>query len=200
MAKGNNSMQAHTKNLFKMVATLATIAVVSAFVLSSVYQITKEPIAKAKDAKELSAISQVVGEFDNNPFAEKMTIITSDKKDKLTFFPARKNGVINSFAIKTYSNSGFGGKIEMIAGFYIDGSIKSFKITSHQETPGLGSKADEAKFKQQFDGFNPKKHKFKVKQDGGDIDAVTAATITSRAVIDAITRALDAYNNFNAGK
>ena len=45
----------------------------------------------------------------------------------------------------------------------------------------------------------PSKHKFKVKQDGGEIDAVTAATISSRAVISAIQRAVDAYNNFNAG-
>ena len=183
-----------------MLFTLTIIAVVSAFLLSSVYQITKEPISKAKDKRELDAISQVVGEFDNDPFAEKMTIITSDKKDKLDFFPARKNGSINSFAIKTYSNSGFGGRLEMIVGFYIDGSIKSFKITNHSETPGLGSKADEDKFKQQFDGFNPKKLKLKVKQDGGDVDAVTAATITSRAVLDAINKAIDAYYNFNAGK
>ena len=188
------------KNFLKMVITLTIIAGLSAYMLSSVYQLTKEPIAKAKDNRELEAISQVVEEFDNNPFAEKMTIMTSDKKDKLTFFPARKKGNITSFAIKTFSNNGFGGKLEMIVGFYIDGAIKSFKITSHQETPGLGSKADEQRFKEQFDGFHPTKQKLKVKQDGGDIDAVTAATITSRAVIDAITRATDAYKNFNTGK
>ena len=192
-----------TKNhqmFFKMLFTLTVIAILSALVLSHVYNLTKEPIAKAKDNRELEAISEVVSEFDNDPFAEKMIISTTDKKDKLEFFPARKNGVINSFAIKTYSNSGFGGRLEMIVGFYIDGAIKNFKITQHQETPGLGSKADEPKFKQQFDGFNPSKHKFKVRQDGGEIDAITAATITSRAVIDAITRAINAYHNFNTGK
>ena len=193
-------MNSNIKNLTKLLSTLTVIAVVSAFLLSSVYQITKEPIAKAKDKRELEAISQVVGEFDNDPFSEKMTIMTSDKKDKLEFFPARKGDGINSFAIKTYSNNGFGGKIEMIVGFYIDGSIKNFKITNHSETPGLGSKADEEKFKQQFDGFDPKKLKLKVRQDGGDIDAVTAATITSRAVLDAIDKAINAYNVFNAGK
>ena len=188
------------KTFFKVLASLTGIAVVSAFVMSGVYQITKEPIAKAKDSQELEAISEVVEEFDNDPFAEKTIITTPDKKHKLAFFPARKNGVINSFAIKTYSNNGFGGRIEMIVGFYIDGAIKNFKITEHQETPGLGSKADENKFKSQFDGFNPNKHIFKVKKDGGEIDGITAATITSRAVIDAIQRAVDAYNNFNAGK
>lgn len=187
------------KMFLKMLATLTIIAVLSAFVLASVYKLTEKPIQEAKDQRELEAISQVVEAFDNNPFAEKMIITTPDKKHRLELFPARKNGSINSFAIKTYSNSGFGGRMELIAGFYIDGSIKSFKIIEHHETPGLGSKADEPKFKNQFDGFNPNKHKFKVRQDGGDIDGITAATITSRAVIDAIQRAVDAYNNFNAG-
>ncbi len=187
------------KIFLKMLATLTIIAVLSAFVLASVYKLTEKPIQEAKDQRELEAISQVVEAFDNNPFAEKMIITTPDKKHRLELFPARKNGSINSFAIKTYSNSGFGGRMELIAGFYIDGSIKSFKIIEHHETPGLGSKADEPKFKNQFDGFNPGKHKFKVRQDGGDIDGITAATITSRAVIDAIQRAIDAYNNFNAG-
>lgn len=187
------------KIFLKMLATLTIIAVLSAFVLASVYKLTEKPIQEAKDQRELEAISQVVEVFDNNPFAEKMIITTPDKKHRLELFPARKNGSINSFAIKTYSNSGFGGRMELIAGFYIDGSIKSFKIIEHHETPGLGSKADEPKFKNQFDGFNPGKHKFKVRQDGGDIDGITAATITSRAVIDAIQRAIDAYNNFNAG-
>ncbi len=187
------------KIFLKMLATLTIIAVLSAFVLASVYKLTEKPIQEAKDQRELEAISQVVEAFDNNPFAEKMIITTPDKKHRLELFPARKNGSINSFAIKTYSNSGFGGRMELIVGFYIDGSIKSFKIIEHHETPGLGSKADEPKFKNQFDGFNPGKHKFKVRQDGGDIDGITAATITSRAVIDAIQRAIDAYNNFNAG-
>lgn len=193
MASANNS------SFFRLVFTLTLIAVLSAFILGTVQNFTKEPIQKAKDARELEAISAVVNEFDNNPFAEKMIVTTPDKQHKLELYPARKNGAINSFAIKTYSDAGFGGRIELVVGFYIDGAIKNFKVIDHKETPGLGSKINEPRFKDQFDGFNPAKHKFKVKQDGGEIDAVTAATISSRAVIDAIQRAVDAYNNFNAG-
>ena len=182
-----------------MMITLVVIASLSAFVLAKVENLTKDPIRKAKDQRELQAISEVVGEFDNNPFDEQMTIFTPDKKHKLTLYPARKNGNITSFAIKSYSNAGFGGRIELITGFYIDGAIKSFKVIEQKETPGLGSKINEPAFKDQFDGFNPAKHKLKVRQDGGDIDAVTAATISSRAVIDAIQNAVDAYNNFNTG-
>lgn len=193
-------MNSNTKTFIKMTITLVSIGVLSAFMLSSVYLLTKKPIAKALADKELTALKQIVGDFDNDPFAEQTIIYSKDKKDKFVLFPIRKDGIVNSFAIKTYSNNGFGGKIEMLVSFYIDGSIKNFKITSHQETPGLGSKADEDKFKTQFDGFNPLRHKLKVRQDGGDIDGVTAATITSRAVIDAIQKAIDAYQNFNTGK
>ena len=199
MAVGDKNMAKNKSSFLKMVSVLTIIAVISAFVLAFVENITKEPIQKAKNQKELDAIAEVVGEFDNDPFAEQMTITTPDKKHKLKLYPARKNGVVSGFAVKTYSNSGYGGRIELIVGFYIDGSIRTFKITKHNETPGLGSKADEPKFKKQFDGFNPNKHKFRVRQDGGEIDGITAATITSRAVIRAIKQAVKAYNNFNKG-
>lgn len=182
--------------LGKMVLTLTIIALFSAFILGAVEQLTREPIQKAKNQRELEAISEVVKDFDNNPFTEKMIILSADKKDKLELYPARKDGIVNSVAIKTYSNNGFGGKIEMMVGLFIDGSITGYKIIDHKETPGLGTKVSEPKFKEQLNGFNPKKNKLKVRQDGGDVDAVTAATISSRAVLDGISRAVDAYNNF----
>lgn len=182
------------------VAALVGIACLSAYALGYVHAITKEPIQKAKDAKELQAIAEVVNEFDNNPFAEKMVITGKNKKNKLTMYPARKDGKLNSVAIKSYTNTGFGGKVEIITGFNVDGSIKSFKVISSNETPGLGSKVDDPKFKQQLSGFHPQKQILKVKQDGGDVDAVTAATISSRAVLKAIGSAFDAFNNFSSGK
>lgn len=191
--------QNNIKDFIVPVATLVIIAVVSAFVLGYVHQVTLEPIQQAKDNQELAAIAEVVNDFDNNPFAEKMVITTKNKKHKLIMYPARKDGSLNSVAIKTYTNTGFGGRVELMAGFNVDGSIKSFKIISSHETPGLGSKVDEPKFKEQFSGFHPQKQILKVRQDGGDVDAVTAATISSRAVLKAIERAFDAFANFNSG-
>ncbi len=188
------------KDFLAPTVTLVVIAGASAFILGYVHQVTLEPIRQAKDNQELEAIAEVVNEFDNNPFVEKMIITTKNKKDKLVMFPARKDGKLNSVAIKTYSNSGFGGRIEVMAGFNVDGSIKGFKVISSQETPGLGSKVDEPKFKEQFSGFNPHRQVLKVKQDGGDVDAVTAATISSRAILRAINRAYNAFSNFNSGK
>ena len=148
---------------------MLVVACGSAAVLAWVYAITREPIKKAGEAKELEAVAEVIyGGFDNDPFQEKTYINTADGKERLVLFPARRNGTISGVAIKTSTNKGFGGKME-------------------------------PRFKEQFAGIRPKKHLFKVKQDGGEIDAVTAATISSRAVIDAIQKAYDAYNKFSTG-
>ncbi|MBR2922561.1 MAG: RnfABCDGE type electron transport complex subunit G [Alphaproteobacteria bacterium] len=187
------------KEFIVPVITLVVIASVSAFMLGYVHDVTFNAIQKAKDNHELQAISEVVNEFDNDPFAEKTTIMTKDKKDKLIMYPARKGGKLTSVAIKSYTNTGFGGRIEVMTGFNVAGSIKTFKVISSNETPGLGSKVDDPKFKNQLTDFYPHRQILKVKQDGGDIDAVTAATISSRAVLRAIERAYDAFTNFNSG-
>lgn len=187
-------------SLPNMVLILVLVAGLSALILGFVYEKTKEPIQNSKDNRELEAITEIVpAGFDNNPFAEKTIITTSDNKSRLEMYPVRTNGVITALAIKSYSNKAFGGKIEIIVGITLDGKLSGYKVIDHKETPGLGTKVMEDKFSHQFTGMNPDKIDFRVKQDGGDIDAVTAATISSRAVVDAIQRAYDAYNKFSAG-
>ena len=95
-------------------------------------------------------------------------------------------------------DSGFSGRIELIVGFLLDGTINGYKIIDQKETPGLGTKVSENKFSEQFKGMNPGSGSFKVRQDGGEIDAVTSATISSRAVIDAIKRGYDNYTRFSS--
>ncbi len=186
--------------LLSMAAALVIISGLAASILGYVHQITLLPIQTAKDNAELEAISKVIGtDFDNNPFDERTTITTADGKDKLELYIARKDGIIKSFAIKTFSRKAFSGRIEVMAGFSIDGTVLGYEIISSQETPGLGSKVGEPKFKSQFKGMRPEQPEFKVRQDGGEIDAVTAATISSRAVVDAIQRAYDAYRKLSGG-
>ena len=182
-----------------MIAALLAVAVLSAAALGYVYQITKEPIARAKDQKTLDAIREVVGTFDNNPFAEKTTIATPDGKSELELYPARENGIVTSVAIKTFSDNGFGGRIELIIGMLMDGTVTGYKFIEQKETPGLGTKIAESKFADQFIGLNSYHDQFKLKKDGGEIDAVTGATISSRAVIDAVEKAVSTYKKFNAG-
>lgn len=187
---------------FNMVVVLVSVAVFSALVLSCVYQLTLKPIKQAQNARELNAIKEVIyGDFANNPFEEGHQIVTDHGKGKVDLYPARdENGKIIGVAVKTYSNNGFGGRIELMLGLMVDGTINKYKVIKHKETPGLGSKITESKFSDQFHGKNPGKKKiFKVKQDGGELDAVTAATISSRAVVDAIKRGYKALNKLSTG-
>lgn len=156
--------------------------------LGYVYSLTKGPIENAEKQKVNNAIKLVVPEFDNDPGSEVY------KVDDLDFFPAKKNGQLVAVAIKTYSNNGFSGYISVMVGIKPDGSICGTSVMEQKETPGLGTKMKEPKFKDQFDGKNPKQFKLQVKKDGGDVDAITAATISSRAFCDAIERAFTAYS------
>ena len=179
-------------NIFSMIAALLIVSICSAISIGYVYQKTFEPIAAAKKAKIMSAIKEMVGPFDNNPFEERTAI----SGNEVELYPARENGTITSVAVKSFSNQGFGGKIELILGILMDGTISGNKVTQQNETPGLGSKVTEEKFTSQFIGLNTHSDKFSLSKEGGEIDAVTGATISSRAVIDAVQKAVSAYNNF----
>ncbi len=189
------------KNFLKMSLPLIIISCLCAGILGYTFQITKEPIKEAKNKAQLHAIAEVIPEeFDNNPFAEKLLIRGDNKRDILELYPATKEGQFVGVAIKTTSQSGFGGKIELIVGFYMDGRINKFKLISHKETPGLGTKVEDTKFMTQLNGFNPRYGVLKVRQDGGDVDAVTAATISSRAVLEAIDKAYNKYQKYKENR
>ena len=181
--------------LRNMITAMVITAALAGAVLGISYKITKGPIEAAKDTRKMEAVKEVVfGEFDNNPFQDRIEI----GKTGIELYPARQGSKITSIAVKTYSNNGFSGRIELIVGFLLDGTINGYKIIDQKETPGLGTKVSENKFSEQFKGMNPGSSNFKVRQDGGEIDAVTSATISSRAVIDAIKRGYDNYTRFSS--
>lgn len=187
---------AKTESTFKnMVLSLGLIALGAAACLSFVYQMTKKPIEISNLNKKLNAIRTVVPEFDNNPDAEMFRLPTGEG-DSLDVFPAKKGDEIVGYAVSTYTNEGFSGNITMMAGFKPDGSIIDVSILGQKETPGLGTKMAEPAFKDQFRGKNPAEFALKVKKDGGPVDAITAATITSRAFCDAVQRG---YNTLQKG-
>lgn len=180
--------------LLNMVLAMVIVATIASTVLSFSYIITKKAVDFSKNAKELEAIKEVVvDEFDNNPFEDKIILPNSN----IVVYPIRQGSKIKSLAIKTQTQMGYNGKIELIVGFLLDGTINGYKVIDQKETPGLGTKITESKFSSQFVGINPGEVEFKVKQDGGDIDAITSATISSRAVVDAIQKAFDVYNKLN---
>lgn len=188
---------ANTESTFRnMVLSLTLIALVSSALLGFVYEVTKEPIAQSNLNKKLDAIRQVVPEFDNNPNDEMFLLPTGDG-DSLEVYPAKKGDIIIGYAVNTYTNNGFSGNIKLMAGFKPDGSIFNITVLEHKETPGLGTKMADPGFKDQFIEKNPAEFELRVKKDGGPVDAITAATISSRAFCDAVQRA---YNTLQKGE
>ena len=182
----------------KMIKVILTVAVVSGLMLSFVYLQTKEPIQNAQNKMISESMKEVVAtEFDNNPYEEKLVVQRG--KEKFTIYPARKDGYVTSLILKTHSNKGYGGRLDVLVGFSLDGTVGNYKVIKHQETPGLGSRVNDDSFKKNIIGKKPDKETFKVRQDGGEIDAITGATITSRALIDAIQKVYRGYLKFNSG-
>ncbi len=187
---------AKTESSFKnMVLSLSLISLVASACLGFVYEFTKEPIELSNLNKKVNAIKLVVPDFNNNPYDERFRLATGEG-DSLDVYPARKDDVIVGYAVNTYTNKGFSGNINLMAGFKPDGSIINITVLEHKETPGLGTKMSDPGFKDQFNEKNPGSFKLKVKKDGGEVDAITAATISSRAFCDAVQRA---YNTLQKG-
>jgi len=176
--------------LRNMLLSLTLISLCASASLGVVHRLTKEPIEISKLNKKLNAIKQVVPEFNNNPNNE-MYRLPTPEGDSLEIYPATKDGEPVGFAVRTYSEKGFSGNIWLMAGFKPDGTIVNVSVLEHKETPGLGTKMTEAAFKDQFIDKNPGATRLKVRKDGGDIDAITAATISSRAFCDAVDRAFE---------
>ena len=178
-------------NFINMVVVLFAISLVASAGVGYVYTLTQEPIAQAAQAKQQQAISNVIpGEFDNDPAAEMWT--KEIDGGVLEFYPAKRGGELVGTAVKTFSNGGFNGYIEIMAGFNPDGSIYDYSVLVNNETPGLGTKMNDwfrKGGKGDVTGKAPGTAGLKVAKDGGDVDAITAATISSRAFLDAINRA-----------
>jgi len=175
-----------------MVVALFLVTAIAATSLGYVYELTKEPIALAIAAKKEAAIKKVLPEFDE---VKSFKVMPVSGKDSIEFNEARLNGEIIGTAIETYTDDGFSGRFKIMVGFLPDGTIHNTSLLEHKETPGLGDKMDakKSKFPNQFMGKNPESFKLTVSKDGGDVDAITAATISSRAFCDAVKRAYETY-------
>ncbi len=173
-----------------MVLTLLVVTAISSLAASGVYNLTKGPIAEVKRLKQEKAINDVMPGFSE---LQRDAEIPAGGGDSLVLFKGIKDGENIGVAVNTYTNIGYSGLIKLMVGFQADGTINNYELLEHKETPGLGTKMEDAAFKDQFKGKNPATFKLKVVKDGGDVDAITAATITSRAVCDAIQRAYDTY-------
>ena len=169
---------------------LLVICLVCSGLLAGVYALTKEPIDAAAKGKNEAAIMEVLPE----------TAVAVEEERTVEFEGASytynlgydEQGNTVGCAINV-APVGFGGPIAIKVGFDVNGVIWNTKVLSQAETPGLGAKCVESAFSAQFKGFNPAEKTLAVKKDGGDVDAITASTITSRAYTDGIALAVKVF-------
>ena len=181
-----------------MVTTLFLVTLLAAGLLGSVYALTKEPIRLAELKRKNEAIGVVVPGFNNEPSQEVNKLFMDG--DTLYFYTARQGEKVLGTAVETFTNLGFSGEFKLMVGFAPDRSIIDIAVIKHAETPGLGDKMerDKSEFHVQFMGQDPESFNLAVKKDRGDVDAITASTITSRAYCDAVQRAYDALGQLES--
>ena len=176
------------KSSFKnMTLCLFAICLVCSGLLAGVYALTKEPIDLAAKAKNEEAIKEVLPETAVTIEEERTVEMSGETYTYNLAYDEVGNTVgcaINVSAL------GFGGPIVIKVGFDVNGIVWNTKVLSQAETPGLGAKCVEPAFADQFRKFDTQEKKLGVKKDGGDIDAITASTITSRAYIKGIETAV----------
>ena len=183
-----------------MVVSLLVITLVSGFALGFVNELTIEPKAKAKLERKINAIKLVLPEFDNNPVEDFKIVKSKFAKDSVEMYPAFKNGEFVGTAVIGLSEKGYSGLIKIIVGFNPDESIKNIVVLEQKETPGLGTKMKDEKFMRQFRGKKPSEFNLKPEKDGGDVDALTGATISTRAFGEATQMAYDVFVETNPSK
>ena len=186
------------KDVLKMIFTLTVVCLVAATSLAKVYDMTKDAIAESKRQEMLRAIKTVLPkDIENEPDTDVVAIVSGKNKKgedvKILFYRGRKNGEIAGVAFKTSSKLGYSGLIDVMTGVDPYGTVIAIEILSHTETPGLGDKIEDDRFKDQYKGKNLGNAAWLVKKDGGDFDQITGATISPRAVTDAIKKGLDLF-------
>lgn len=175
------AIQSSLKN---MVICLTAVCLVCGSILAGVYALTKSPIEAAAAAATQKAIGEVLPE--GCEISEEMSCELAGSS--FTYYQGSKDGAAVAYAVKSVTN-GFGGALELMVGVDTECTVVATKVLSHSETPGLGAKCtSDEKFVSQWKGY---KGVFVVKNDGGDVDAITASTITSRAYTKAVEQAVN---------
>ncbi|MBT8261340.1 MAG: RnfABCDGE type electron transport complex subunit G [Bacteroidia bacterium] len=176
-----------------MTVTLFVITIVAGVSLGFINDITKGPKAQAKLERKINALKSVLPEFNNNPVESVKRVKSDLAKDSIEIYTAYMDNKQTGTAVVGSSEKGYGGLVKVMVGFNPDGSIKNITVLEQKETPGLGTKMKDEKFIRQFRGKHPSVFNLKVRKDQGDVDALTGATITTRAFTEATQMAYDVF-------
>lgn len=184
-----------------MILSLGIIGVVAGALLGGMYAITKKPIEDSEKKQLTASIAEVAPAFDNSPEDDRDTISLEGRN--FVVYPALENGRLNGAAVLGYTMEGFSGEVAVLCGFDAQGNVKDYRVIRHAETPGLGAKMEEwfhdPAGARSVIGKNPSVESFYVTKDkdkNGQIDAITAATISSRAFLGVMRDAYMAYREY----
>ena len=186
------------KDIVRLALVLTLIASAAGLVLSAVEKVTREPIAEQRRLEMLRAIEAVLPDFNNEPDTDTVELkVGTDRKGEdvmRRFFRGRLGDALTGVAFKVVAPDGYSGDIEIMVGVRPDGTVNAIEILNHAETPGLGDKIEEGWFKNQFSDKTLRNVDWRVKKDGGDFDQIAGATISPRAVVEAVHRGLEFFN------
>ena len=205
------------KEVLHLSLALGLICAIASGVLAFANKTTADAQDRADMAERQDALSRVLPEYDNQPLVDRMDVRVAD--ETFAIYPARRSGRLVAVAVEGTTTTGFGGRLRVLVGLETDGAIRTLVVTEHKETPGLGTQATDRKaqrsiwqlfsrpspaagtgpglppcpYLDQYAGLAADTAPFRVRQDGGDCQSVSGATVTSRAVADAVSRACQAF-------
>ena len=184
---------AKNDSIWRLVIVLTCISLLAALALTGVYALTKGPIEQGQREKKEKALQAVLPDYEGT--VRDTVIVDADNEEIPVHLAIGKDGELCRAGIETNTKKAFAGRFDLMVGFDADGSIVNTEVLKAGETPGLGDKInkDKSDFALQFNHQNPTEFQLVVKKDGGDVDAITAATISSRAYCDAVQRAYDIF-------
>jgi electron transport complex protein RnfG len=186
-------MKKKESTLVNMVVVVFVITLVAGLTLGFVNDLTLAPKARARLAKKVDALQKVLPAFDNDPVSAVVRIPAATPKDSIEIYPAFESDAFIGAAVTGASDKGYSGRVKLMVGFLPDGRINNIEVLEQKETPGLGTKMKGEAFLRQFRGKNPETFDLRAKKDGGAVDALAGATITTRAFAEAAQQAYDAF-------
>lgn len=184
---------------------LAVVAVITLVALAIGISSTRQRIADNESAQLLKILAPLLPEesFDNRPDLDRILLeapeLLGDRKAR-PVYRARRDGELTGVVISTVARDGYLGPIELLVSLDAAGTVLKVHVLSHEETPALGGQIERrnSDWLEQFSGRgpgNPPPERWTLRQDGGDFDQITGATITSRAVVKAVARATELFRS-----
>lgn len=196
-------MRRIARSTLQTAANLIFFAIIGTAVLASTYFLTHEKIVESEKAEKLKLITQIVPTtlYDNDIMQDTLSIASDpllNNEGTTLAYRARLKGEPSAVVIEAIAPDGYSGKIALILAVKANGELAGVRVVAHKETPGLGDYIELPKnpWIKNFDNKSREVYKdadWKVKKDGGQFDYMAGATITPRAVVKAVNKALQYF-------